>query len=257
MRRRITVLLIAGALSVFGGPAPATDAPVPVGVWDGVYTSLQADRGQERFASHCAQCHGQDSRSAPGVPGIVGAAFKATWRGKSVGQLMAIVRARMPPGEIGVLAEPEYVDVVAYLLRANGFPASAARELSADPAKLDQIAITERGGSAGKPEATLGDERHAIEQMISRFISSFENLELSAFMTHFSADATVFFPTPEPPQRFNGKPAIQQHFQKVFAAIRAEATSGPPYHRLVAEHLEIQLLGADGAVVSFELRGAE
>jgi hypothetical protein len=67
----------------------------------------------------------------------------------------------------------------------------------------------------------------------------------------------VFFPSPEPPERFGGKNAVRNHFQKVFDAIRSNAPSGPPYHRLISQDLEVQLLGPDAAIVSFHLRNSE
>jgi ketosteroid isomerase-like protein len=113
-------------------------------------------------------------------------------------------------------------------------------------------AESERG-----PSVALGAERHAIGQVTSRFLASFENLDMPAFIGCFAEDATVFFPAPEPPERFSGKAAIQTHFQQVFDSIRKSASSGPPYHRLIPENLEVQLLGADAAVVSFHLRNTE
>jgi ketosteroid isomerase-like protein len=80
---------------------------------------------------------------------------------------------------------------------------------------------------------------------------------MPAFIACFADDATVFFPLPEPPERFNGKAAIRAQFQRVFAGIRGDASSGPPYHRLVPEDLQVQMLGAHSAVVSFHLRNSE
>jgi len=110
---------------------------------------------------------------------------------------------------------------------------------------------------AGAPPAARQTERQAIQELMSRFLTSFENLDMTAFVGCFADDATVFFPSPEPPERFNGKDAIQVHFQKVFDAIRKGAAAGPPYHRLVPQDVDIQLLSADAAVVSFHLRNTE
>ncbi len=100
-------------------------------------------------------------------------------------------------------------------------------------------------------------ERRAIEEFTARFLTSFERLDMPAFIACFAEDATVFFPSPEPPERFSGKSAVQNHFQKVFDAIRSTAPSGPPYHRLISQDLDVQLLGPNVAVVSFHLRNSE
>ncbi len=81
---------------------------------------------------------------------------------------------------------------------------------------------------------------------------------MTNFIGCFAEDATVFFPVPEPAQRFDGKAAIQAHFEQVFATIRKASTSSrAPYHRLRPEALLVQLLGPDAAIVSFHLRNTE
>jgi uncharacterized protein (TIGR02246 family) len=105
--------------------------------------------------------------------------------------------------------------------------------------------------------ASIGAERRAIDELTSRFIKAFENLDLPAFISCFADDATVFFPVPEPPARFAGKVAIQTHFRQVFDALRKSARSGPPYHRLIPQDVHVQLLGPAAAVMSFQLQNAE
>jgi ketosteroid isomerase-like protein len=104
--------------------------------------------------------------------------------------------------------------------------------------------------------AAAGD-RQEIEQATARFLASFENLDMPAFIACFAEDATAFFPAPEPPERVAGKAAIRSRFQRVFDAIRKGASGGPPYHRLEPQDLQIQSLSADTAVVSFHLRNSE
>lgn len=100
-------------------------------------------------------------------------------------------------------------------------------------------------------------ERPALERALSRFLRSFENLDLSGFMAMFVEDVAVFFPTPEPPERFDGKQAVRAHFSQVFEAIRKGAVSGPPYHHLAPEDLDIRELSPDAALISFHLRNSE
>ena len=77
---------------------------------------------------------------------------------------------------------------------------------------------------------------------------------MTAFISCFTEDATVFFPVPEPPQRFAGKTAIQAHFEQVFATIRKTSTSlRPPYHRLRPEDLLVHCPSPDAAVSFFHL----
>lgn len=105
--------------------------------------------------------------------------------------------------------------------------------------------------------SSIDAERNEIDAFTARFLQAFENLDLPAFMACFADTATVFFPVPEPPERFAGKAAIQQRFQRVFAGIRSGAASGPPYHHLVPENTQVQILSAAEALVTFELKNTE
>jgi|KBSMisStandDraft_5_1062788.scaffolds.fasta_scaffold938424_2 ketosteroid isomerase-like protein len=117
-------------------------------------------------------------------------------------------------------------------------------------ATIGALAVT---GAANAAAATA----ESPAEFAHRFLTAFENLDMDRFIECFAADATVFFPLPEPPSRFDGKQAIREHFQGVFDAIRGGAKSGPPYHTLNAEDLRTQPLGADAAVVTFHLRNAQ
>lgn len=100
-------------------------------------------------------------------------------------------------------------------------------------------------------------DRTAIEAFTRKFLRAFEDLDMKQFIACFGDDATVFFPMPEPPERVQGKQAIQQRFEHVFASIRSSARSGPPFHHLDPEDLSIQLVPGQTAVVSFHLRNEE
>lgn len=108
---------------------------------------------------------------------------------------------------------------------------------------------------------THASDRQEVEKAVAHWLGSFENLDMPVFIDCFSEDATIFFPSfvpaPEMPERAAGKAAVRSSFEQVFAAIRKGASGGPPYHRLQPEDLETQLLGAEGAVVTFHLRNSE
>src|SRR5712692_10482953 len=66
----------------------------------------------------------------------------------------------------------------------------------------------------------------AVGAALTRFLTAFENLDWDAFRASFDDDVTAFFPTPEPPQRFDGRAPVEAQFQRVFTSIRAAAPSG-------------------------------
>jgi len=93
-----------------------------------VYTEEQAVTGRDLYAEHCAFCHGMMLEGRSSVP-LSGATFQARWADEkhSVGDLFYIVRTLMPYGQPATLSKHEYIDIIAYLLMMNGYPAGAER----------------------------------------------------------------------------------------------------------------------------------
>ena len=89
-------------------------------VWDGVYTESQAARGMTAFGQSCAGCH---ALAAQGKAPLVGDAFWKSFAQKNVGELIEFVSTYMPNGSPGSLNEATYRDIVALMLKSNGFPA--------------------------------------------------------------------------------------------------------------------------------------
>jgi mono/diheme cytochrome c family protein len=100
------------------GPSQASAARRTV--WDGVYTEAQAARGQMAFGQSCSGCH---VLAAEGKAPLVGEAFWKSFAQKTAGDLLEFVSTNMPNGTPGSLTEPTYRDIVALLLKSNGFPA--------------------------------------------------------------------------------------------------------------------------------------
>jgi ketosteroid isomerase-like protein len=107
-------------------------------------------------------------------------------------------------------------------------------------------------------EATDGSrEALAVRIALTRFLTAFENLDWQTFRASFDDNATVFFPSPEPPERFEGRVAFEARFRKVFESIRREHPGGPPFHRLEPDNVRTELFGPRIALVTFHLRNAE
>ena len=105
---------------------------------DSVFTAEQATKGREVYANNCEGCHTPDSHS--------GADFRKSWAGRAVIELFAYLRAEMPKSEPGILAESEYVNVTAYLLRMNGMPAGSV-EFPADTGAMRLIRFDTTGAA--------------------------------------------------------------------------------------------------------------
>jgi len=89
-------------------------------VWDGVYTEAQAARGITSFGQSCASCH---ALAAEGKAPLAGEPFWKSFAQKTVGDLLEFVSTNMPNGTPGSLSEPTNNDIVALILKSNGFPA--------------------------------------------------------------------------------------------------------------------------------------
>jgi hypothetical protein len=119
------------------------DAAKP-SVWDGAYTDAQAARGEARYRANCSRCHGEGPRR--------GEAFMRDWSGSDVGALFARTKATMPPGAAGSFTDAEYLDLIAYMLRVNEFPAGR-EELRSET--VGNIRVEGRNGPEPVPNFAL------------------------------------------------------------------------------------------------------
>ena len=104
-------------------------------------TQLQAQTGAQVYAAHCAACHGAALANGA-APALVGPHFQAGWAGprRSLKDLFSYIAQNMPLGAAGSLPSQDYVDVVAFLLKANG-QAAGPQALTADDAALSRVVM--------------------------------------------------------------------------------------------------------------------
>jgi S-disulfanyl-L-cysteine oxidoreductase SoxD len=118
-------------------------------VKDGVYTEAQAKRGEKVYGTECAACHGADLAGVTPFPPLVGSSFTDSWNGATLDTIVDRLEKTMPPDNPKKLTREQHVDVLAYLLKMNTFPAGAA-ELPREAERLKAIAF----------EAKKGDTQH-------------------------------------------------------------------------------------------------
>lgn len=87
---------------------------------DSAFTQEQVTQGHKDYYTYCGECHGDTLAGNGEVPPLTGDSFVADWSGKSVHQFYAFVSSAMPQGLAGDLTEPQYSDIIAYILAANG-----------------------------------------------------------------------------------------------------------------------------------------
>jgi mono/diheme cytochrome c family protein len=123
------------ALLAAAGLAPLAFAQAPAGL----YSGPQAERGRALYAAHCAACHGQSLGGGEAAPPLVGAQFMETWSGQTLKALYDRI-AGMPPTAPDALSRQDRTDVIAFLLRAGGYPSGAA-ELSSRSGDLEALTL--------------------------------------------------------------------------------------------------------------------
>jgi quinoprotein glucose dehydrogenase len=122
------------------GLAVARTAGPERSVWDGVYTSEQAERGRAAYMNACASCHAKDLRGDSTAPSLIEESFSFQWGDASVGELLERIRTLMPSDRPNSLSSQAYRDIVSFILQSNKFP-PGPKELDAEADALRQILI--------------------------------------------------------------------------------------------------------------------
>ena len=115
-------------------------------VWDGVYTSAQAQRGETSYTQSCFRCHKADLTGIEGA--MKGDLFMERRREDTLETLFLDMKATMPRGNPGGLPDQTYADIISYLLQANEMPAGS-EELKPDI--LDKIDVVGKDGPKPVP----------------------------------------------------------------------------------------------------------
>jgi cytochrome c5 len=115
-------------------------------IWQGVYTTAQAERGKTSFNSSCLRCHG-DKLQGNTAPALSGDRFFTTWGSEPIASLFAKVRDTMPPNFGTSIDDQTKLDIVAYILQTNGYPGGLG-ELTQDGNDLATAQILKKGEQA-------------------------------------------------------------------------------------------------------------
>jgi len=127
----------------------SAQAPKPKTVWDGAYTNPQAERAKATFDSVCSRCH---TLTGDGKGALTGDAFWTGFTQKTVADLLTFVKTNMPNGNGGSLPASTYNDLVALILKSNGFPAG---DVDVSPDTVAGIQIIPKNGGGELPANVL------------------------------------------------------------------------------------------------------
>jgi PQQ-dependent dehydrogenase (methanol/ethanol family) len=138
--------------------AVAATAQAPQGTLS--YTAQQAAAGRDAYAKSCAACHLDTLLGSFEAPALTGGNFLTTWGDRTVRDLLAVMQT-MPPGAPGSLGEAAYVNIIAYILQANG-AAAGAQPLAANASqRIGSLAFGQPASAAAPARAAAGPQRGA------------------------------------------------------------------------------------------------
>lgn len=138
MRRSwcFTAMVLASVMAAAPAAGQSSEAGGPKSVLDSVYSPEQAERGEAVFTDVCGACHSTSQ--------FRGEDFSMNWTRRTLRDLYRLIRNTMPQDSPGRLSDQQYIDVVAYLLQLNRYPAGGA-ELASDEDLLRRIRIEPPG----------------------------------------------------------------------------------------------------------------
>jgi mono/diheme cytochrome c family protein len=120
---------------------------------DGVYTAAQATRGEALYRENCVACHGPMLEGLVGPP-LAGNDFLGVWAAPPLSDLYDKIHNTMPADKPGSLTPAQTVDIVAFVVQANKFPAGRAA-LGPDPAALKMVALDPTRGRPSRPAGAV------------------------------------------------------------------------------------------------------
>lgn len=115
------------AAAVFSAAAPLHQSATQKTTNDGIYTKAQADGAKAQYQKICADCHAFTvaAKKKPKDLPLGDEPFFEVWEGRTVTDLINVTHLTMPNDGSAVLSEKEAVDLIAYVLQQNGFPAGS------------------------------------------------------------------------------------------------------------------------------------
>ena len=109
-------------------------------IWTGVFSAAQAKRGEDAYQSNCSGCHGSDLHATNSeAPDLTGPALRASCNGRTLEERFQTIRETMPQGSPNSLGDKSYMDILAFILQFNEFPAGN-QELVPETAKATVFA---------------------------------------------------------------------------------------------------------------------
>ncbi len=120
------VALAAAVSLLAAGTAGSRSVAATAAASQALYTTAQAGAGSKAYATNCASCHGANLEGGVG-PALAGANLKTLSKNThlTVHDLFTFMSQQMPMNAPASLPKDQYVAIMAYVLKFNGYPAGS------------------------------------------------------------------------------------------------------------------------------------
>jgi S-disulfanyl-L-cysteine oxidoreductase SoxD len=134
----VTACVVAGFGSCLVLYAQDGSKPRQTTTKDRVYSTAQAASGKAIYTKNCSSCHSDSLTGGMNEsPALKGDQFISDWDGKPLRGLYSRILTTMPQDDPGSLTNQEVLDITAYILQQNGYP--AGQKPLGPPDALDRI----------------------------------------------------------------------------------------------------------------------
>lgn len=135
------VALLAGAAGAFAKTKQPTVVAMGATSHAALYSAAQASAGSKAYGAQCSQCHGAQLEGGVG-PALSGATLNTLAKNTklSVGDMFTFLSQQMPLNAPASLSKAQYTQIMAYILKYNGYPAGA-KDLTYDGAMNSKIVM--------------------------------------------------------------------------------------------------------------------
>ncbi len=110
------------------------------GAGAGRYTAAQAAAGRTVYQAQCASCHLPDLKGQGDAAPLAGSEFMDAWGRRSTRELASFMQLTMPPARPGGLSQDDYVNIIAFVLQANGAAAGTQTFTAATEVAINSVA---------------------------------------------------------------------------------------------------------------------
>lgn len=144
---RLLALILAAAWMLPAGASAGANAGTT-----GYYTAVQAATGKTVFEQVCAICHGDHLQGKVG-PALAGKQFLSVsqFQGLTAWYLYQFMSTHMPQNAPGSLTKAQYDDLMAFILKTNGYPPGST-ELTGNKERLEALKIAPQASTSASSQ---------------------------------------------------------------------------------------------------------